>query len=74
MAAMTSSVSLIRDPLIDLCFPEAHRGVGEEKYQLRPAPEEMSFPEIPQDPPTTNQQNLQDILPGISPCPWEPAC
>lgn len=74
MVAMTSPVSLIRDPVIDLCFPEAHRRVGEGKYQLEPAPEEMSFPEIPQDPLTTNHHNLPDILPGISPCPWESAC
>lgn len=29
MVAITSSDAMICDPLMDLCFPETHRGAGE---------------------------------------------
>lgn len=74
MVAITSSDAMICDPLMDLCFPEAHRGAGEGKYLLKPAPEGMHFQETPRDPLTTNHQDLQDILQqGTSAlCPREP--
>lgn len=55
-------MSLICDSLIDLCFPEAHREVGEEKYRLKAAPEEMLPLRDSTGSLTTNCQNLRDIF------------